>query len=135
MTCLLFLLVGPDVEGIHEGEASLCFLRVFLLLLSLSDDSIFKDPDILGKCLYLPNFHGIGGGVHTGGHLKASPMEPMHAREDVKLLTEQSFEALFAFMTGVNLYASVFDHPQLIFQLLSIGRIAIHQILELSNLR
>lgn len=132
---LFLLLVGPDVEGIHEGEASLRLLRVLLLLFSLSDDSIFKHPDILRKCLYLPNFHGIGGGVHTSGHLKASPMEPVHAREDIKLLTEQSFEALFAFMTGVDLNASVFDHPQLVFQLLSIGGIAIHQILEFSNLR
>lgn len=42
-------------------------------------------------------------------------METMHAREDVELLAEQSFQALFALMAGVNLNASVFDHSQFIF--------------------
>jgi hypothetical protein len=38
-------------------------------------------------------------------------MEAMHTREDVELLAEQSFEALFALMAGVDFDASVLYHP------------------------
>ena len=33
-------------------------------------------------------------------------------------------------MAGINLNASIFDHPQLILQLLSIGRITIHKLFQ-----
>lgn len=57
-------------------------------------------------------------------------MEAMHTRENVKLRVKKSFETLLAFVTGVYLYASILDKTQLIFQLVGIGWIAIHQILQ-----
>jgi hypothetical protein len=45
----------------------------------------------------------------------------MHTGEDVELLAEQGLEALFAFMAGIDFYASIFDHSQLVFELFCIG--------------
>jgi hypothetical protein len=64
--------------------------------------------------------------VRASGSLEAGPMEAVHAGEDVELLAEQSFEALLALVTGIDFDASVFDHSQLVFQLLSIRGIAVH---------
>ena len=68
--------------------------------------------------------------MSTSGSLKANSMESMHARENIELLTEQCLEAFFAFMTGVNFNASIFNHPKFIFQLLSISGITIHELLK-----
>ena len=70
----------------------------------------------------------------AGCYLEASPMEPMHAREYIKLLNEQCFEALFTFMAGVNLNTPILDHPQLILQLFSVGRVAVHELFEFTDL-
>jgi hypothetical protein len=66
----------------------------------------------------------------AGGRLKTSPMESVHAGEYIKLLTKQSLETFFTLVTGINLDASIFDHPQLIFELLGVSRITIHQLFE-----
>ena len=66
----------------------------------------------------------------AGGSLEACPVETVHAGEDVELLAEQSFEALFALVAGVDFDAPVLDHPQLVLQLLGICRVAVHQLLE-----
>lgn len=61
-------------------------------------------------------------------------MESMHAGEDIKLLAEKSFKALFAFVARIYFNASILDHSQLVLELLSIGRIAVHQIFKSSYL-
>ena len=66
----------------------------------------------------------------AGSRLQANPMKPVHAGEYIKLLAKQSFKALFTFVTGIDFDASIFDHPQLIFELLSVSRITIHQLFE-----
>ena len=66
--------------------------------------------------------------------METGSVESVHAREDVELLAEQCFEALLAFVAGVNLDASILDHSQLIFQLLGVGRVAVHQLLESADL-
>lgn len=54
----------------------------------------------------------------------------MHAGKDVKFLTEQCFEALFALVAGIDFYAPIFDHSQLIFELFCIGGVAVHELFE-----
>ena len=66
----------------------------------------------------------------AGSRLQANPMKPVHAGEYIKLLAKQSLKALFTFVTGIDFDASIFDHPQLIFELLSVSRITIHQLFE-----
>lgn len=57
-------------------------------------------------------------------------MEAVHAREDVELGVEQSFKALLAFVARVDLNAPIFNQPKLVLQLISIGRVTVHQILQ-----
>lgn len=54
-------------------------------------------------------------------------MEAVHAWENVKFLAKQSFKTLFTFVAWIYLDAPIFDHPQLVLQLLSIRWVAIHQ--------
>jgi len=69
----------------------------------------------MGKGLDFTYLHGVGGGVCAGGSLETGSVESVHAREDVELLAEQCFEALLAFVAGVNLDASILDHSELVF--------------------
>lgn len=63
----------------------------------------------------------------AGGRLEASSMEAVHAREDIKLLAEQSLKALLALMAGVDFNTPILHHPQFVLQLFSIGRVAVHK--------
>jgi hypothetical protein len=50
----------------------------------------------------------------AGGRLEASSMEAVHAREDIKLLAEQSLKALLALMAGVDFNTPILHHPQFV---------------------
>lgn len=54
----------------------------------------------------------------------------MHTGENIKFLTEQSLQTLFALVGGVDLNASIFDHSQLIFELFCVSRVVIHELLQ-----
>ena len=68
--------------------------------------------------------------MSTGGNLEAIPVESVHAWENVELLIEQCFEALFTLMARVNFDASIFDCSKLDLQLFGISRVAIHELFE-----
>lgn len=57
-------------------------------------------------------------------------MEAMHAWENVEFGVEEGFEALLAFVAGVNFNATIFDKTKLVFQLISIGGVAVHEIFK-----
>lgn len=104
------------------------------MVLPLTDYSLFKGSDILGKSLDLSELHGVGRRVGTGSRLQTGPVEPVHAGKDVKLLAEQCFEALFTLVTRIDFNAPIFDHSELIFELFCISGVAVHKLFESPDL-
>ena len=115
---LLLLNCPKYIELPHKGKPVSLLLEFLLcqfLLFLLTHYSILNDPDLVWKHIDLLKLVPIECGVRLYRVIQTVAVEPMHARENVKLLVEQSLEALLAFVTGVYFNATIFYHPQLLF--------------------
>ena len=76
------------------------------------------------------DFVSVAAGLQFHGLKQTLSVEPMHTGEYVELLIKQRLHAFLAFVAAIDLDATVLDCSEFTLELLSIGRVALHLLLE-----